>query len=46
MECMADGGCSRLALRSHGREIEFGSFLNSDERLHFGRQLTSRLGRG
>lgn len=45
MECMADGGCSRLALRSHGREFEFGSFLSSDERLHLGRQLTSRLGR-
>lgn len=45
MDRMANGSCTRLALRSHGREIEFGSFLSSDERLLLGHQLTSRLGR-
>lgn len=44
MECMPDGYCRRLALRSHGKEIEFGSYLNSEERLDIGRLLKSRLG--
>ena len=43
MECMPDGNCRRLALRSHGREIEFGHHLNSEERLLIGRELKSRL---
>lgn len=44
LDYMPDGHCRRLALRSHGREIEFGRFLNSDERLSLGRQLKSRVG--
>ncbi|MGJ0535108.1 MAG: DUF2244 domain-containing protein [Methylocystis sp.] len=44
MEYMPDGECRRLALRSHGKEIEFGRLLNSEERLNLGRQLQSRLG--
>lgn len=44
MECMPDGYCERLALRSHGREIEFGRFLTSEERLELGQKLKSRLG--
>lgn len=46
MECTRDGGCKRLALRSHGREFEFGRLLSSDERLALGLQLTARLGGG
>ena len=44
MEYMPDGDCRRLALRSHGKEIEFGRLLNSEERLLLGRQLQTRLG--
>lgn len=44
MECLANGYCQRLALRSHGREIEFGRFLSSEQRLDLGHQLQSRLG--
>lgn len=44
LECMPDGDCRRLALRSHGREIEFGRLLNSQERLDLARQLRLRLG--
>lgn len=44
LDRMPDGYCRRLALRSHGREVEFGRLLNSEERLVVGRQLKSRLG--
>lgn len=44
MDIMPDGDCRRLALRSHGREIEFGRLLNSEERLDLGRRLQLRLG--
>lgn len=44
MDCKPDGYCRRLALRSHGKEIEFGHFLSSEERLNVGRLLESRLG--
>jgi len=44
MEYMPDGDCRRLALRSHGKEIEFGKLLNNEERLDLGRKLQSRLG--
>lgn len=44
MEVMPDGDCRRLALRSHGKEIEFGRLLNNEERLDLGRVLQSRLG--
>lgn len=39
-----DGSCQRLALRSHGREVEFGRHLSSSERLDVARQLKPRLG--
>jgi uncharacterized membrane protein len=44
LEFMPDGDCRRLALRSHGKEIEFGRLLNSEEKLDLGRVLQSRLG--
>lgn len=36
-------GC-RIALRSHGREVEVGAHLTGDQRLAVGRQLRERLG--
>lgn len=44
VDCMPDGYCQRLALRSHGREVEFGRHLSSSERLDVARQLKPRLG--
>ncbi|HZV98057.1 MAG TPA: DUF2244 domain-containing protein [Methylophilaceae bacterium] len=44
MECSPDGYCRRLALRSHGREIEFGQHMNGEERFALGMQLRDRLG--
>lgn len=38
------GGGVRLALRSHGREVQFGRFLNEDERAVVAQELRSRLG--
>lgn len=39
------GGCgdSRVALRSHGREVEFGENLTEEERLELARLLKKRL---
>ena len=34
----------RLALRSHGREVEFGRYLTDRQRLELARVLESRLG--
>jgi uncharacterized membrane protein len=36
-------GSARLALRSHGREVEIGRHLNEEERLSVARQLGRRL---
>lgn len=44
VDCLPNGYCRRLALRSHGKEIEFGRHLSSEERLDVGRLLESRLG--
>lgn len=44
MDMLPDGECRRLALRSHGKEIEFGRLLNSRERLDLGLNLKARLG--
>lgn len=44
LDYMPDGDCRRLALRSHGREIEFGHYLSSEERLALAQQLRGRLG--
>lgn len=43
MECDPDGSCRRLALVSHGHEVEFGRHMNGDERLQLGRQLMPRF---
>lgn len=40
--CAADG--SRLALRSHGREIEVGRHLGEEQRLEMARDLRRELG--
>ncbi len=39
------GRPSRLFLRSHGRRVELGTFLNEDERRDLARDLTRTLGR-
>lgn len=39
--CAGDG--SRLALRSHGRELEIGRHLNEDQRLAMARELRREL---
>ena len=39
--CDAEG--SRLALRSHGREVEFGLYLTEEERVKLARQLKVRI---
>jgi len=44
IDCMPDGYCRRLALRSHGREVEFGRLMTSEERLKLADQLKTRLG--
>jgi uncharacterized membrane protein len=44
IDCMPDGYCRRLALRSHGREVEFGRHMTSEERLQLVDQLKPRLG--
>lgn len=36
-------GRGRLALRSHGREVEIGAFLTDDERFALGRELALRV---
>lgn len=42
--CAADG--RRLAVRSHGREVEFGRHLTARQRIEAARQLRSELRRG
>ncbi|HUL40491.1 MAG TPA: DUF2244 domain-containing protein [Burkholderiales bacterium] len=39
--CDTEG--SRLALRSHGREVEFGLYLTEEERVKLARQLKDRI---
>lgn len=39
------GGQRCLALRSHGREVEFGRHLTNDERERVGRELARQLGK-
>lgn len=41
--CAGDG--SRVALRSHGRDLEIGRHLNEDQRLAFAQQLKRELRR-
>lgn len=42
--CAEDG--SRLAVRSHGRELEIGRYMNPDERLEAARALRRELRQG
>lgn len=44
LDCMPDGHCRRLTLLSHGREVEFGRHMTSEERLSLALQLKPRLG--
>lgn len=44
LECMPDGYCRWLALRSSGREVEFGRHLTSEQRLQVANQLRPMLG--
>lgn len=44
LDCMPDGYCRWLALRSSGCEVEFGRHMTSDERLKVARQLRPILG--
>lgn len=41
---VASGDGGRLALRSHGRELEIGHYMNEAQRLDLARALKSRLG--
>jgi uncharacterized membrane protein len=40
---VCDAQCSRLALRSHGREIEVGRHLCEEQRLEMARDLRREL---
>ena len=44
LDCLPNGYCRRLALRSKGHEVEFGRLMTSEERLNIGGQLKLRLG--
>lgn len=42
----APGGEQRLWLRSHGKEVEIGRYMNNEQRLVLARQLQQRTGAG
>lgn len=42
-QVVASGDGSRLALRSHGRELEIGRYVNDEQRLDLARALRRRL---
>jgi uncharacterized membrane protein len=42
-QVVCDAAGSRLALRSHGREVEFGHYLTQQERVKLARQLKERI---
>lgn len=44
LDCLPNGYCRHLILKSHGREIEFGRYISSEERLNLARLLKPRLG--
>ncbi|MES2637704.1 MAG: DUF2244 domain-containing protein [Pseudomonadota bacterium] len=44
LDCLPDGYCKRLTLRSKGHEVEFGRLMTSEERLNVAGQLKLRLG--
>ncbi len=43
---MAPGGEHHLWLRSHGKEVEIGRYMNNEQRLALARQLQKRTGAG
>jgi uncharacterized membrane protein len=45
LDCMPNGYCRWLALRSSGCEVKFGRHMTSDERLKLAYQLKPMLGR-
>lgn len=44
LDCMPNGYCRWMGLRSSGREVEFGRRMTSEERLKLARQLKPILG--
>lgn len=40
---VVDSGGNRLALRSHGRELEIGRFVNSERRIEMARELERQM---
>jgi uncharacterized membrane protein len=42
-QVVCDAGGSRLALRSHGHEVEFGQYLTEQERTQLARKLKARI---
>ena len=42
-QVMCDTAGSRLALRSHGQEVEFGHYLTEEERVKLAKQLKERI---
>ena len=42
-QVVCDAAGSRLALRSHGREVEFGCHLTEEERVKLARQLKAKI---
>jgi len=40
---VVDGGGNRLALRSHGRELEIGRFVSAERRLEIARELERQM---
>ena len=44
-QVVVSGDGSRLALRSHGREVELGRYLNGEQRLEMARELRRQLQR-
>ena len=40
---VVSGECSRIALRSHGRELEIGRFVGAERRLEIARELGRRM---
>lgn len=43
LQCNAEGERCRLALRSHGRELELGRFINNEQRVALAQQLRARV---
>jgi uncharacterized membrane protein len=44
LQCGQGGNRCRLAMRAHGQEVEFGRFLNDEERMKLARELRQHTG--